>query len=92
MSTLTIHAVPFNPTIVRDTGHLARRKLLPALYRRNVADHLPANTSIFAAARNDMTTGACCTLAETTRCDFVPATEAAVRPLHPDGRAWRDVT
>jgi len=44
---------PFDLVIFGGTGDLARRKILPGLYRRFVADQMPDGARIIACARSD---------------------------------------
>ncbi len=45
---------PFDLVIFGGTGDLARRKILPGLYRRFLAGQMPEDARIIAAARSDM--------------------------------------
>ncbi|MFD1912165.1 glucose-6-phosphate dehydrogenase [Halodurantibacterium flavum] len=45
---------PFDLVIFGGTGDLARRKILPGLYRRFVAGQMPADSRIIGAARSEM--------------------------------------
>ncbi|MFW8593056.1 glucose-6-phosphate dehydrogenase [Cribrihabitans neustonicus] len=47
---------PFDLVIFGGTGDLARRKILPALFRRHCAGQLPRGARIVGAARSDMDT------------------------------------
>jgi glucose-6-phosphate 1-dehydrogenase len=47
---------PFDLVIFGATGDLARRKILPGLYRRCLAGQVPADSRIIGAARSQMTT------------------------------------
>jgi len=49
-----IPAEPFDLVIFGGTGDLARRKLLPALYRRDRDGQFSENSRIFASSRRDM--------------------------------------
>ncbi len=46
---------PFDLVIFGGTGDLARRKILPGLYRRFIAGQIPPDARIIGAARSDMT-------------------------------------
>jgi glucose-6-phosphate 1-dehydrogenase len=46
---------PFDLVIFGGTGDLARRKILPGLYRRHLAGQMPVQSRIIGAARSDMT-------------------------------------
>ncbi|UTD26098.1 glucose-6-phosphate dehydrogenase [Bradyrhizobium sp. WD16] len=58
MSSRVIPVVPFVLTVFGATGDLARRKLLPSLYRRHRVGQLPARAIIVGAARQRMTVDA----------------------------------
>ncbi|MCM2561114.1 glucose-6-phosphate dehydrogenase [Lutimaribacter sp. EGI FJ00015] len=45
---------PFDLVIIGGTGDLARRKILPALYRRFCAGQMPDGARVIGAARSDM--------------------------------------
>ena len=47
---------PFDLVIFGGTGDLARRKILPGLFRRFIAGQMPANARIIGAARTQMDT------------------------------------
>ena len=49
---------PFDLVIFGGTGDLARRKILPGLYRRFTAGQIPPEARIIGAARSEMTTEA----------------------------------
>lgn len=49
---------PFDLVIFGGTGDLARRKILPGLFRRFCAGQMPETSQIVGAARSDMTTDA----------------------------------
>ena len=44
---------PFDLVIFGGTGDLARRKILPGLYRRFVAGQMPEDSRVIGAARGD---------------------------------------
>lgn len=46
---------PFDLVVFGGTGDLARRKILPALFRRFVAGQMPAEARVIAASRSPMT-------------------------------------
>lgn len=50
----TVPVDPFDLVVFGGTGDLARRKLLPGLYRRMRAGQAPAGSRIIAAARSDL--------------------------------------
>lgn len=47
---------PFDLVIFGGTGDLARRKILPGLFRRFLAGQMPPNSRVIGAARSDLTT------------------------------------
>lgn len=55
MTTETIRVDDFDLVIFGGTGDLAKRKILPALYRRMCAGQMPKTARIIAAARSDYT-------------------------------------
>ncbi len=54
MAATTIPVDPFDLVIFGGTGDLARRKILPALYRRMCSGQLPPEARIIGASRADM--------------------------------------
>jgi glucose-6-phosphate 1-dehydrogenase len=54
MVSRVIPVEPFDLVIFGGTGDLARRKILPGLYRRFLAGQMPDDSSIVGAARSDM--------------------------------------
>jgi len=75
MSVRTIPAPPFDLVIFGGTGDLARRKLLPALFRRDRAGQLSPSARIFCAARNDLTDAAYRDIAAEALTQFVPSSK-----------------
>ena len=55
MVSRVIPVQPFDLVIFGATGDLARRKILPGLYRRMVAGQMPAEARIIGAARSSLT-------------------------------------
>lgn len=53
MVSRVIPVVPFDLVIFGGTGDLARRKILPGLFRRFIAGQMPQNAQIIGAARAD---------------------------------------
>ncbi|KPP87646.1 MAG: glucose-6-phosphate dehydrogenase [Rhodobacteraceae bacterium HLUCCO07] len=53
MATRVIPVDPFDLVVFGGTGDLARRKILPALYRRFCAGQIPKEANIIGAARTD---------------------------------------
>ncbi|WP_316013647.1 glucose-6-phosphate dehydrogenase [Roseobacter sp. HKCCA0434] len=58
MVSRVIPVQPFDLVIFGATGDLARRKILPGLYRRMVAGQMPTGARIIGAARSSLTTKA----------------------------------
>ena len=54
MVSRTIPVDPFDLVIFGGTGDLARRKILPGLYRRYLAGQIPEESRVIGAARSDM--------------------------------------
>ncbi|MFM2391551.1 MAG: glucose-6-phosphate 1-dehydrogenase [Pseudomonadota bacterium] len=54
MVSRVIPVEPFDLVIFGGTGDLAKRKILPGLYRRFIAGQMPANSQIIGAARADL--------------------------------------
>ncbi|MEM9551514.1 MAG: glucose-6-phosphate dehydrogenase [Pseudomonadota bacterium] len=54
MVSRTIPVKPFDLVIFGGTGDLARRKILPALFRRYCAGQMPNDSRVIGAARSDM--------------------------------------
>ncbi|QBF31781.1 glucose-6-phosphate dehydrogenase [Thalassococcus sp. S3] len=54
MVSRVIPVEPFDLIIFGGTGDLARRKILPALFRRYCAGQMPADARVIGAARSDM--------------------------------------
>lgn len=54
MASRVIPVDPFDLVIVGATGDLARRKILPGLFRRYLAGQMPAQARIIGAARSDL--------------------------------------
>ncbi len=75
MTKRTIPVAPFDLVIFGGTGDLARRKLLPALFRRDLAGQLPPDARIFGAARRDMSGDEYRLLADQALREFVPVGE-----------------
>jgi glucose-6-phosphate 1-dehydrogenase len=64
---------PFDLVIFGATGDLARRKILPGLYRRFWAGQMPPEARVIGAARSDMTEAAFRDLARAAIEDYVGA-------------------
>ncbi len=63
---------PFDLVIFGATGDLARRKILPGLYRRYMAGQIPESSRIIGSARSEMDTAAFRTLVIEAVEEFVP--------------------
>ena len=62
----------FDLVIFGGTGDLARRKILPGLYRRYLAGQMPADSRIIGAARGDLTDEAFRLMVAEAIAEFVP--------------------
>ena len=69
---------PFDLVVFGGTGDLARRKILPALFRRFNTGQIPEGTRIFGSARSDLTRSAYRELVADALGTFGP------RNVHPD--------
>ena len=72
MASRVIPVEPFDLVIFGGTGDLARRKIVPALYRRFVAGQFGADTRLTAAARTDMDTTAYRAFVAEALAEFAP--------------------
>ena len=54
MVSRVIPVAPFDLVIFGGTGDLARRKILPGLFRRFCAGQMPRDARVIGAARSDM--------------------------------------
>jgi len=70
---------PFDLVVFGGTGDLARRKLIPALYRRMTDDQMPDTARIIGAARTEMSVDGFRELASNALDTFVPADELDAR-------------
>ena len=77
MTVRTIPVPDFDLVIFGGTGDLARRKLLPALFRRELAGQLPAGARIFGASRAHHTDAEYRDIAAAALAEFVPAASRA---------------
>ena len=73
MVSRVIPVEPFDLVVFGGTGDLARRKILPGLYRRFWAGQMPPEARIIAAARSDMTAEAFRETARAAIAEFVSA-------------------
>ena len=64
---------PFDLVIFGGTGDLARRKILPGLYRRFAAGQMPPEARVIGAARSEMTVEAYRRVVGEAIAEFVPA-------------------
>ena len=65
---------PFDLVIFGGTGDLARRKILPGLFRRFTSGQMPKGARILAAARADLDTGAYRRMVADAIAEFAPNT------------------
>lgn len=77
MTMKTIPVQPFNLVIFGATGDLTRRKLLPALYQRDLAGQMPDEATIIGVARSKLA-------ADDFRADAKAAIDQFVTPDHHD--------
>jgi glucose-6-phosphate 1-dehydrogenase len=75
MTSRVIPVSPFVLVVFGATGDLARRKLLPAMFQRDVAGQLPDEAVIIGAARGHLAEGAFLRLARQAIEEHVPAAE-----------------
>ncbi len=73
MVSRVIPVEPFDLVVFGATGDLARRKILPALYRRMQAGQVPAEARVIGAARAGQTRDDFRAFAAAALADFVPA-------------------
>ena len=72
MVSRVIPVEPFDLVIFGGTGDLARRKILPGLYRRFMAGQMPADSRIIGAARGELTDGDFRQMVAEAIAEFVP--------------------
>ncbi len=77
MTSRVIPVPPFVLTVFGATGDLARRKLLPALFQRDVGGQLPAEAVIVGVARRAMTHDDFRALARAAIVEHVPGADGA---------------
>ncbi|MFK8254013.1 glucose-6-phosphate dehydrogenase [Ancylobacter terrae] len=75
MTSRVIPVAPFVLTVFGATGDLARRKLIPALFHRDLAGQLPDAATIIGASRREMDDDAFRGFAHQALADHVPAAE-----------------
>jgi len=75
MVSRVIPVEPFDLVIFGGTGDLARRKILPGLYRRFQAGQMTADSRIIGAARGDLTTDDFRKLVAEAIAEFLPAAQ-----------------
>lgn len=75
MTSRTIPVPPFDLIVFGATGDLARRKLLPSLYRRLRAGQMPSEARVIGAARSDLDQAAFRALAHEALAHFVADSE-----------------
>lgn len=74
MATRIIPVDPFDLVVFGGTGDLARRKILPALYRRFCAGQIPKEANIIGAGRTEFDDAGYRTFVRDTIIEFAPAT------------------
>ncbi len=77
MTSRGIPVVPFVLVVFGATGDLARRKLLPAMFHRDIAGQLPGEAKIIGTARGNLTHDAFIALAREAIIDHVAAEDRA---------------
>ncbi|MDB6453559.1 glucose-6-phosphate dehydrogenase [Falsirhodobacter sp. 20TX0035] len=83
MVSRTIPVDPFDLVIFGGTGDLARRKILPSLYRRYLAGQIPEDSRIIGAARSEMDGGQFREMVRSSVEEFLPDTKR-------DGKTLQD--
>ncbi|MBT2132560.1 glucose-6-phosphate dehydrogenase [Aliiroseovarius lamellibrachiae] len=83
MASRVIPVDPFDLVIFGGTGDLARRKILPGLYRRFKHGQIPPDARIIGAARSDMTTKEFRDFVEQSVREFVPKQKCDPKILTP---------
>ena len=81
MASRVIPVDPFDLVIFGGTGDLARRKILPALYRRFTAGQFASDTRLIWAARAEMDATAYRAFARDALTEFAPEEAARRKPL-----------
>jgi glucose-6-phosphate 1-dehydrogenase len=81
MTSRVIPVPPFVVVVFGATGDLARRKLLPALFQRDIAGQLPAEAAIIGVSRGALKPGAYVALARQAIGDHVPAAQVTAAAL-----------
>ena len=76
MASRVIPVDPFDLIVFGGTGDLARRKILPALFRRFLTGQMTADSRIIAAARRDQDSAAFRDFAAAALAEFAPAAAA----------------
>ena len=77
----------FDLVIFGGTGDLARRKILPGLYRRFLAGQMTATSRIIGAARADLTEAAYRAQVAASIAEFVPKARHDAEPAPADDKA-----
>ncbi|WP_045389623.1 glucose-6-phosphate dehydrogenase [Falsirhodobacter sp. alg1] len=75
MVSRTIPVDPFDLVIFGGTGDLARRKILPSLYRRYLAGQIPEDSQIIGAARSELDEAGFRDLVRASVEEFLPASK-----------------
>ncbi|MBX3538961.1 MAG: glucose-6-phosphate dehydrogenase [Chelatococcus sp.] len=81
MASRVIPVPPFTLVIFGATGDLAQRKLLPALFHRDLAGQLPDDAIIIGTSRRDLSDAEFQAFARKAIADHVPAHELQEEPL-----------
>ncbi|MEM9972961.1 MAG: glucose-6-phosphate dehydrogenase [Pseudomonadota bacterium] len=72
MASRVIPVDPFDLIIFGGTGDLARRKILPGLFRRFAAGQMPPEARVIGAARSEMDSAAYRDMIHSSICEFLP--------------------
>jgi glucose-6-phosphate 1-dehydrogenase len=81
MTSRVIPVVPFVLAVFGATGDLARRKLLPALFQRDIAGQLPEAADIIGVSRGPLTEAAYIAMARQAIVEHVPSAQVTAADL-----------
>jgi glucose-6-phosphate 1-dehydrogenase len=81
MTSRVIPVVPFVLAVFGATGDLARRKLLPALFQRDIAGQLPEAADIIGVSRGPLTEAAYIAMARQAIVEHVPSADVTTADL-----------
>ncbi|MDE8349869.1 MAG: glucose-6-phosphate dehydrogenase [Acidocella sp.] len=81
MTSRVIPVVPFVLVVFGATGDLARRKLIPAMFQRDVAGQLPDDATILGVSRGPLTEAGYIAMARQAVLDYVPQAERSEADL-----------